>query len=414
MAATQTGVIHRPYQPEQRASFMSPILPPLRLTGAEILRDGELQRRSIGIADGRITRGPLPEVDLSGYLILPGIIDLHGDAFERHIAPRPTAPFPLATGLGSTAREAAAHGVTTAYLAQGWSWEGGHRGPEHACAVMAALDAYRSRMLIDMRLQIRAETHLVDAGPQLIDAVRRHRIGYVVFNDHLDEGIEMRRSDPARFAAWAQKIGQPAEALLASIDRAVLRARDVPRHLCALAEAFDDLGVLYGSHDDPDGETRERYSMIGARIAEFPTSRRAAAAAKAMMNPVVMGAPNVVRGGSQAGNIAAASLIADGLCDALVSDYHYPALALAAWALVDEGVLPLAKAWAMISDNAAEIMRLPDRGRLDPGMQADLVVMDRETRVIEATISGGRLAYLAGGAGRRFLAQPELARMAAE
>ncbi|MFD1807735.1 hypothetical protein ACFSHQ_04910 [Gemmobacter lanyuensis] len=78
--------------------MMPSFLPPLRLTGAEILRDGELQRRSIGIAEGRITRGPLPEVNLSGYLILPGIIDLHGDSFERQVAPRPRPRFRCGRG----------------------------------------------------------------------------------------------------------------------------------------------------------------------------------------------------------------------------------------------------------------------------------------------------------------------------
>jgi len=394
--------------------FMRHPLPPLRLTGAEILRDGEMQRRSVSLAEGKLTRGPLPEVDLTGYYILPGIIDLHGDAFERHMAPRPSAPFPLRAGLASTDREAAAHGVTTAYLAQSWSWEGGHRSPDHAEQVMEALEAYRPQMLTDLRIQLRAETHLVDAGARLIEAVKRFRIGYVVFNDHLEHGLEMRRQSPGDFSLWARKVGQAPEDLLARLERASTRSRDVPRHLCALAEAFDEMGVLYGSHDDPDGETRERYSMIGARIAEFPISRRSAAAAKAMMNPVIMGAPNVVRGGSQAGNISAADLIAEGLCDALVSDYHYPALSLAVWDLVDRGVLPLPRAWAMVSANAAEILRMPDRGRLDPGLRADLVVVSRETRAVEATICGGRLTYLAGEAGRRFLSQPQALRMAAE
>ncbi len=389
-------------------------LPPLRLTGADILRDGCLQRRSIAIAEGRITRGPLPEVDLSGYLVLPGIVDLHGDAFERHIAPRPSAPFPIAAGLTSAEREAAAHGVTTAFLAQGWSWEGGPRSPERAMEVMAALDAHRARGLVDLRLQIRAEIQMVDERDRLIEAVRRHAIGYVVFNDHLDEGLEMRRTRPADFALWARKVGRQPEDLLGAMERAAARGREVPRHLCALAEAFDELGVAYGSHDDPDGETRERYSMIGARIAEFPITRRAAAAAKAMMNPVLMGAPNVVRGGSQSGNIAAVTLVAEGLCDALVSDYHYPALAMAAWTLVDMGIASLPRAWAMISQAPAEILRLADRGRLDPGMRADLVIVNGETRVIEATIAGGQLAYLAGEAGRRFLSQPQALRMAAE
>ena len=126
---------------------MSAFLPPLRLTGAQILRDGEMQARSISLAEGRLTRAALPEVDLRGFLILPGIIDLHGDGFEHHIAPRPSARFALAAGLASYDREAAAHGVTTAYMAQGWSWEGGPRGPDKAEEFMAAVQAYRREAL---------------------------------------------------------------------------------------------------------------------------------------------------------------------------------------------------------------------------------------------------------------------------
>ncbi|GGH45697.1 alpha-D-ribose 1-methylphosphonate 5-triphosphate diphosphatase [Frigidibacter albus] len=391
-----------------------PLLPPLRLVGAQILRDGEMQRRSLAIAGGRITKGPLPEVDMAGFYLMPGIIDLHGDAFERHIAPRPSAPFDLVQGLASADREAAANGVTTAFFAQSWSWEGGPRGPDYAERVMAALDAWRPRALTDIRLQVRAETHLVDAGARLIAAVERHRIGYVVFNNHLGEAVEINARDPQNFAMWARKLGRSAEEHLEAVQAAAARAREVPRHLCTLAEAFDRLGVLYGSHDDPDGETRERFSMIGARIAEFPTARKAAAAAKAMNDPVLMGAPNVVRGGSQAGNIAATDLIAAGLCDALVSDYYYPALVQAVWTLVDRGLASLPKAWAMISARPAEILRMPDRGVLDFGRRADVTVVNAATRQVEATISGGRLTYLAGEAGRRFMAGQQPLRMAAE
>ena len=82
---------------------MTALLPPLRLTGATILRGGVLQKRSLVIADGVITKGPLPQVDMSGYLILPGIIDLHGDAFERQVAPRPSARLPLEAALRARA-----------------------------------------------------------------------------------------------------------------------------------------------------------------------------------------------------------------------------------------------------------------------------------------------------------------------
>jgi alpha-D-ribose 1-methylphosphonate 5-triphosphate diphosphatase len=157
--------------------------------------------------------------------------------------------------------------VTTAFFAQGWSWEGGHRSPAAACALLEAIDAYRPRALTDLRVQIRAETHLVEAVPQLLEAVRRHKVPYVVFNDHLEEGCMMARTAPTDFASWARKVGRTAQDLSDTLDRAKARAREVPRQLCTLAEAFDTLGVAYGSHDDPDGETREFYSMIGARIA---------------------------------------------------------------------------------------------------------------------------------------------------
>lgn len=393
---------------------MTAFLPPLRLVGADLLIDGRIERAAIGLAEGQLRDDRLPEVDLTGYLVLPGIIDLHGDGFERQVFPRPTAPFPMAAALQATDREAAAHGVTTAFLAQSWSWEGGHRGPDQAEALMAAVLDHRETGLTDLRVQIRAETHLVEETARLIAAVERFRVGYVVFNDHLGEGLAMQRHQPARFAQWAAKAALDPAALAHRMETARARAREVPRALCQMAEAFDRLGVVYGSHDDPDAETREFYSMIGARVSEFPTRRRAAQAARAAGDPVVMGAPNVVRGGSQAGNIAAEELIREGLCDALVSDYHIPALAMAAWALADRGHLTFARAWGLISSGPARVLRLADRGRIAPGLRADLVVICRETRRIEATIAGGRLSYLSGRLAGRFLSPPPALRLAAE
>ena len=132
-----------------------PLPPPLRLTGAQVLRDGALRDADLTLAGGQIAEGPGAEVDLSGFLVLPGIVDLHGDGFERHIAPRPTAPFDKPRALRSAAAELAANGVTTAWLAQSWSWEGGFRAGNFAEDLMAALDAARESLLPDVRLQIR-------------------------------------------------------------------------------------------------------------------------------------------------------------------------------------------------------------------------------------------------------------------
>ena len=394
---------------------MTVYLPPLCLTGAEVLTDDRFERRPVGVMSGQIVDGHgLPMVDLSGFWVLPGIIDLHGDGFERQVYPRPSAPFPLPAALAATDREAASQGVTTCYLAQSWSWEGGMRGPDRAEALMAAVLDYRGRGLTDLRVQVRAETHLVAEVPRLIAAVERFRVDYVVFNDHLEEGFQMRRANPDGFAHWARKAGLTEAELSTRMEAAREQARAVPRALCAMAEAFDRLGVTYGSHDDPDAETREVYRMIGARVAEFPTTLRAAAAARAGDDPVLMGAPNVVRGGSQAGNVAAIDLIRAGLCDGLVSDYHIPALPLAAWALVDGGVLPVERAWALISSGPARVLRMADRGRVADGLRADLVVMDPDTREISATIAGGRLSHLSGRLAARFMDLRPAARMAAE
>lgn len=387
---------------------------PLRLIGASVLRDGEMQKRSVALAGGVISKGPLPEIDLSGYLILPGIIDLHGDAFERHIAPRPSAPFPIATGLHATDRDAAANGVTTAWLAQSWSWEGGHRGPDMAEDIMAALSSLRPHLMTDLRLQLRVETHTVDTVDRLLAAVRRYGIDYVIFNNHLDEALMLAQSRPADLVLWAAKAGRSAEAQLALVEAARKQSPQVPRYLCRLAEAFDTLGVHYGSHDDPDGETRERFSMIGARICEFPTARSAAALARAVNDPVLMGAPNVARGGSQSGNIAATDLIRRGLCDALVSDYYYPAMAQAAFRLVDHGLMELPAAWAMISARPAQILHLADRGVIDYGKRADLCIVNEATRQVEATLVAGRLTHLTGEAARRFLGGRAALALAAE
>jgi alpha-D-ribose 1-methylphosphonate 5-triphosphate diphosphatase len=201
---------------------------------------------------------------------------------------------------------------------------------------------------------------------------------------------------------------------MAVVQAAKARSREVPRYLCTLAHEFDRLGVKFGSHDDADANTRERFSMIGARVCEFPTGKAAAAAAKSWDDPVLMGAPNVVRGGSQSGNIAATALIRAGLCTALVSDYHYPTLHKAAFRLADAGVMDLATAWGLISTAPAQIMGLADRGSIASGKRADLTIINRRSRMIEGTMAGGRWSHLAGELAQRLSDAPRRHSLAAE
>lgn len=379
------------------------LLPDLRLTGALVLHDGDLHDAALTLSGGQVAHGRAPEVDLSGFWLLPGIVDLHGDGFERHLRPRPSAPFDTRRALVSADAELAANGVTTAWFAQSWSWEGGSRSAEAAEDLMEAVAVMADRLQADIRVQVRFETHMTDDHDRLMAAVTRFGVDSVVFNNHLSEAVALADSKPDRFATWAGQNGHTPEGLLRIVRDAQRRDPVVPAALAALAPRLAAAGVRMGSHDDGTAEERAFFRGIGAAVCEFPTTVEAARSARDAGEPVLMGAPNVVRGGSQAGNIAAMSLIEDGLCEALVSDYYYPALAQAAWVVADQRAAGFPQAWEMISTAPARIMGLADRGRLVPGTRADIVVMNPATRTVEATLAGGRLACASREAGARLM-----------
>lgn len=373
----------------------------LTLTGAEVLgRDG-LTRAPLSMAGGVIIEAPQPrQVDLSGFRVLPGIVDVHGDGFERHLAPRRGAMRDLGQGLAATEAELAANGITTAMLAQFWSWEGGMRGPDFARRFLAALAEYRG-LGTDLRAQLRIETHLLDDYPAIAETVAHHGIGYLVFNDHLPHAALAAGRRPPRLTGQALKSGRSPDDHLALMQRLHALSDQVPAALDVLAAGLRDAGVILGSHDDATAEGRARWRGRGVAVCEFPETRDAAAAARAGGDRVVLGAPNVVRGGSHSGNVAAGDLVAAGLCDALASDYHYPAPRQAALMLADDLGLPAA--WALVSAGPAALLGLADRGHLAPGLRADLVVLDA-TGHVGATIAGGRVTHMSGPVAARFIA----------
>ncbi|NBO20544.1 MAG: alkylphosphonate utilization protein [Rhodobacteraceae bacterium] len=365
------------------------ILPPLRLMGAQILRDGALQRRSLAISGARIARGPFAEVDVSGLWVLPGMVDLGYAPLAAPISVARMNPAQIDADVAAT-------GASTAQVLLGWGWQGAAQAPDVTLARLQDLADYRPRMKSHLRAALRAETLMIDAAPRLLDAALRGQVDYVVFADGLEAGFAQYRADPMAFAARALAQGMAPDDLYSRMNALLPRRREVPRSLCQLAEAFDRAGTIYGSHADPDGETREYFGMIGAHVCDNPASRRAAAAAHAMMCPVVLSAPALF---DPARASAAEHLVLDGLCDALQSDGG--SLIAAFWRLVDMG-LSVARAWDMVSANPADILRLPDRGRLDRGMRADVVIIDPESRQVAATISAGRLTYAGPALAGRF------------
>ncbi len=385
---------------------MSTFLPPLRLTGAQVLRDASLQDRSIAIASGRITKGPLPAVDMTGFLVLPGVIDLMAQqpvARQGHAGPDWV--------LQTADRQGAASGVTTQFLCQGWSWEGPLETPSRAAAMAAACIHRACDGATDLRLLLRIEHLLSNDADRLVTLIQRHGIAAVMFSDRAGWALETAARDEATFAALARSHGMEPEVMLATLEALKAGAGSVPRALCQLAERFDSAGVIYGSVEDATGEAREHHSMIGAQVCMAPRSRRAAAAARAVCDPVVLSAADVME------QLRTRTLETgpQGLaCAAIASDGAPTSLAALAFDLADSGAVTLPQAWALISEGPARVLRMTDRGRLELGCRADMTIINARTRLVEATIAGGTLAYLSGEAGARFLASQPMQAVAAE
>lgn len=373
------------------------------ITGGTVLRDGALRADALALADGRVTEAPAPgaaRFDAAGLLVLPGLVDIHGDAHERQLQPRPGVDLPVAVALRDTAAQLIACGITTAYLGVTLSWEPGLRSLPAWRALKAALPEARARSATDLRVHLRFEADNLDALEDALEGIADGSVHLLGFNDHTP-AILRRLEDPVQVAKYAGRAGMPAEAFRALARAVAARRGEIPAARLRLAEAARRAGIPMLSHDDATVEERAQYRAHGATICEFPMAEEVAVAARAAGEHVVMGAPNVVRGGSHLGWAAAAPLAERGIVTVLASDYVWPAMLEAAFAMVRRGAMDLPRAWALVSANPAEACGLTDRGRLAPGLRGDVVVVDPEVPMPVAVFAQGGLAWLAPGAARR-------------
>ena len=375
----------------------------IRIDGARVLRPSTaVEPVSVGVEDGRLRVGvdglsARRVFEAAGLLLAPGIVDIHGDAFERQIMPRPGIEFDIALALADTDRQLVANGITTAFHGVTYSWEPGLRGRENCVAIMGAIESMADRMACDTRLHLRFETFNLDGVDDVAMWVDERRLGILAFNDHALQ-IARQANDERKASEYIDRTGLDRAGFTALSSRIVARADEVPAAVAALASRARAQGLAMLSHDDPDPKTRLAYRAIGCHVAEFPNTEATARAARAADETVVMGAPNVVRGGSQRGAINAADMVAHGLCNVLASDYYYPAQLSAAFRLAQDGKVPLGVAWGLISVNAARAAGLDDRGVIEDGKRADLVLiddLDAKLPQIRATVVAGRVVYLA-------------------
>jgi alpha-D-ribose 1-methylphosphonate 5-triphosphate diphosphatase len=374
---------------------------PIAITGGQVLSRGAFVSTTVSVVDGLIvnnseTISDALTINAEGLYVLPGIIDIHGDGFERLVNPRPAAPVDPLIALLEADRQFIANGITTAYHSVTWSWEGGTRGTEAAVSILEALEHLRPHLAVDTRYHLRHETFNLDAEPVILDWIANGRIDCLAFNDHMAGTIKQRHR-PDKMAGMVTRSGLSEVAFLALIEQVYARADEVPGSIERLAAAARNAGLPMLSHDDMTPQMRAWYRDLGCAIAEFPINEETTQSAAAGGDPIVFGAPNVVRGGSHTGCPSAAEMAAQGLCTILASDYYYPALPLAPFRLAAEKILSLSEAWALVSSGPAAALGLTDRGCVEAGFRGDLVLIEDRSPLpprIVGTIAGGRLAHL--------------------
>lgn len=368
-----------------------------------LLPDGIADDTSLRIDDGHIAgigRSPLPgdtEVDCGGGLLAPGIVDLHCDALEKIIEPRPGVRMPQAHVMPAAEALYAAAGITTIFHAISFaSGDLGVRSLEVAAAVVRDVRSWREHGVIDHRVHARYEVSDPAGLPLLCELLDQGALDLVSVMDHTPGQGQFRSLDA--FVAFHVKTYKSSEAearALAAAKQADAIAGWVrAEHLLRQAAAA---GVVSASHDDDGVERVQRIRDWGGRISEFPIDLATLTAASEAGMSTVLGAPNLIRGGSQSGNLRALDAVRSGRLDCLCADYVPWTMAAAACRLPELAGLSWPAAWALVAAHPARAAGLEDRGRIAEGLRADLVQLAqvRGQPQVVATWVGGHLAYRA-------------------
>lgn len=349
------------------------------LGNARIVLDDEILHGSVHIRDGEIadiTAGPAAGEDLDGDLLIPGLVELHTDHLESHARPRPGTRWDPVPAVLAHDVQLSGAGVTTVFDAvRIGTLEGRDDETTFARSLAAGIEQAqqagitRVEHFIHLRCEVSAPS--VVAEFEAFDDVSSLRLASLM--DHTPG--QRQYADVEAYRRYMLGKGRlPADAIeqfIAQLKEIALE-HSVPNRK-AIAGLAADRGIALATHDDATVEHVEEAASFGVRISEFPTTEVAARAARERDQLVVMGAPNIVRGGSQSGNVAAAALLDLGLLDILSSDY-VPSSPLQAIVQLDaDGRCPLVEGVRLVSGNPARAVGLDERGVIAVGKRADLV-----------------------------------------
>lgn len=356
----------------------------LALQGADVLTpQGWLPNATVLIEEGRfraVDQTPKPSgyvgLDVSGLQLLPGLVDIHGDAFERKICPRPGVTLPLEMAMVENDRALLAAGITTFFYSITDSFEPGLRSRDTVRRLIELMQGEAGKsLLVESRIHIRHEQANTDHFDELCRWLETGQVNLISLNDHLPPDLDedsLRRYT----SGMRQRIKLTDDEVRAIVTTAAQQRQAGLEQIETLVELAHQFGIPVASHDD---ETEADVALSRRRrvaIAEFPASIELAAQSRDYGAAVLMGAPNLVRGGSHVGYMGVVEAVTAQVLDCLCSDYHYPSLFHAPFQLAARGLMPLEQAWKLVSAYPARAAGLGERkGAIAPGYDADALLL---------------------------------------
>src|ERR1700761_903011 len=348
-----------------------------------VVRDGVI------VEVGPSPAGSTADLDGRGLLCVPGLIDVHSDALERERAPRPGVLLPWDFAVVSLEGKMSVAGITTVFHGAGFQKKvsgGVTRTAETANDICDAVTARSldSAALVGHRILYRLDARSPEGAAALAEALGRHpataeSLPLVSHEDHTPgQGQYADRKYLERYhmgqdGLTAEQATQRVDELIAKRDT---QLPTLERNMAWLGELAQSGQIRLVGHDVDSRDAVEALRARGGSVAEFPTTVEAAQTAHELGFPIVMGAPNVMRGQSHSGNVSAVALVELGLVDALASDYLPSGLLAAAFTLARGGLATLPAAIGLVTSGAAAAAGLSDRGRLAAGLRADLALVD--------------------------------------
>ena len=356
---------------------------------------------SVLIQDGKITAlDPISSaaaevVDLRGSMLMPGMIDLHCDALEKEVEPRPGVHFPLAFACAQADRRNASAGITTVFHALSFAnHELGVRNNHFAGEIARAVGQWRSHALIDNRVHARYEVTDESAPPVLSALLEGGHAHLLSFMDHSPGQGQFHDVDAYRqyLARTYKTQDSELDEILASKAKT---AQGAAQRMQTLASQASALGISIASHDDDSPSKVATVSAMGAVISEFPINMETARAAQENGLATLFGAPNILRGKSQSGNMRALDAVLAGVADCLCGDYSPAALLPSVMRLPALADINLAQAIALVSKNPARAAGLNDRGEIAVGKRADLICVRNsgELPLVERVWTQGKAVF---------------------